>query len=34
MAKRKSDYTEILIRQGVISPEQLAEAQQMASESA
>ncbi len=31
MAKRKSDYTEILVRRGVISPEQLAEAQQMAS---
>jgi type IV pilus assembly protein PilB len=27
--KRKSDYTEILVRRGVISPEQLAEAQQM-----
>ncbi len=33
MAKRKSDYTEILIRQGVISPEQLAEARQMSGES-
>jgi type IV pilus assembly protein PilB len=33
MAKRKSDYTEILIRQGVVSPEQLAEAQQMSSQS-
>ena len=33
MAKRKSDYTEILIRQGLISPEQLAEAQQMSQES-
>lgn len=32
-AKRKSDYTEILIRQGVIGPEQLAEAQQMVAES-
>ena len=32
MAKRKSDYTEILVRKGVISPEQLAEAQQMSSE--
>ena len=32
-AKRKSDYTEILVRQGVISPEQLAEAQQMVAES-
>src|SRR3989304_6213321 len=29
MAKRKTDYTEILIRQGVISPEQWAEARQM-----
>ena len=26
MAKRKGDYTEILIRQKVISPDQLAEA--------
>jgi type IV pilus assembly protein PilB len=34
MAKRKRDYTEILVRNGVISPEQLAEAQQMSSESA
>ena len=33
MAKRKSDYTEILIRQGVISPEQLAEAQQVVAQS-
>ncbi|MEN6458549.1 MAG: ATPase, T2SS/T4P/T4SS family [Thermoguttaceae bacterium] len=33
MAKRKSDYTEILVRQGVISPEQLAEAQQVAQQS-
>jgi type IV pilus assembly protein PilB len=33
MAKRKIDYTEILVRQGVIGPEQLAEAQQMAAES-
>jgi type IV pilus assembly protein PilB len=32
-AKRKSDYTEILIRQGLISPDQLAEAQQMVAES-
>ncbi len=32
MAKRKSDYTEILIRQGVISPDQLTEAQQMVGE--
>jgi type IV pilus assembly protein PilB len=34
MAKRKRDYTEILVRKGVISPEQLAEAQQMSGESA
>ncbi|MGD0900828.1 MAG: type II/IV secretion system protein, partial [Thermoguttaceae bacterium] len=33
MAKRKADYTEILIRQGVVSREQLSEAQQMASNS-
>ncbi len=33
MAKRKRDYTEILIRKGVISPEQLAEGQQMSGES-
>jgi type IV pilus assembly protein PilB len=32
MAKHKIDYSEILIRQGVISPEQLAEAQQMSKE--
>jgi type IV pilus assembly protein PilB len=32
-AKRKGDYTEILIRQKVISPDQLAEAKQMAKES-
>jgi type IV pilus assembly protein PilB len=32
-AKRKGDYTEILIRQKVISPDQLAEAQQMVKES-
>ncbi len=31
--KKKTDYTEILIRQGIISPEQLAEARQMAEES-
>ncbi len=31
-AKRKSDYTEILIRKGTISPDQLAEAQQMVAE--
>jgi type IV pilus assembly protein PilB len=33
MAKRKSDFVEILIRKGVISPEQWAEAQQMAGQS-
>ncbi len=33
MAKRKSEYTEILVRKGVISAEQLAEAKQLASES-
>ena len=32
-AKKKGDYTEILIRQGVISPDQLAEAQEMADSS-
>jgi hypothetical protein len=32
-AKRKSDYSEILVRQGVVSPEQLAEAQQLVKES-
>ena len=32
-AKQKIDYTEILIRRGTISADQLAEAQQMASES-
>ena len=31
-AKRKTDFTEILIRQGIISPDQLAEAQQMVAE--
>ena len=31
-AKKKGDYTEILIRQGIISPEQLAEAAEMADE--
>ena len=31
-AKRKSDYSEILVRRGVVSPEQLTEAQQLASE--
>lgn len=33
MAKRKSDFTEILVRQGVVSPEQLAEAEQMSRDS-
>ncbi len=33
MAKRKSDYTEILVRQGIISPEQLAEGQQVVAQS-
>ncbi len=33
MAKKKAEWTEILIRQGVISPEQLNEAKQMAKES-
>ena len=32
-AKKKGDYTEILIRQGIISPEQLDEAREMAKES-
>ena len=32
-AKRKGDYTEILIRQKIISPDQLAEAKQMVKES-
>jgi type IV pilus assembly protein PilB len=32
MAKRKIDWTEILIRQGIISSDQLAEAQQMSSD--
>ena len=32
-AKRKGDYTEILIRQKIISPDQLAEGKQMAKES-
>jgi type IV pilus assembly protein PilB len=32
-AKRKSDYSEILVRRGVVSPDQLAEAQQMVAES-
>ncbi len=34
MAKKKLDYTEILIRQGIISPEQLQEALEMADSSA
>jgi type IV pilus assembly protein PilB len=33
MAKKKADYTQILIHQGVVSREQLAEAQQMAKDS-
>jgi type IV pilus assembly protein PilB len=33
MAKRKGDWTEILIRQGTISPDQLTEAKQLAKES-
>ena len=33
MAKKKADYTEILMRQGLVSPEQLNEAKQMAKES-
>ena len=33
MAKKKADYTEILIRQGLVSPEQITEAKQMAKES-
>jgi type IV pilus assembly protein PilB len=33
MAKKKSTYTEILVRQGVISPDQLSEAEEMAKES-
>ena len=32
-AKRKSEYTEILVRQGIVSPDQLAEAKQMAAQS-
>lgn len=32
-AKKKSTYTEILVRQGIISPEQLSEADQMARQS-
>ena len=33
MAKRKSDFTEILVRKGVISPDQLEEARQVVAES-
>ena len=33
MAKKKVEYTEILLRQGLVSPEQLNEAKQMAKES-
>ncbi len=33
-ARQKGDYTEILIRQKVISPDQLAEARQMAKDQA
>ncbi len=33
MAKKKSAYTEILVRQGVISPDQLTEADEMAKQS-
>jgi len=33
MAKKKAEYTEILIRQGLVSPEQISEAKQMAKES-
>ena len=33
MAKRKSDYTEILVRQGIVSHDQLAEAHQLVAES-
>lgn len=33
MAKRSADYTEILVRQGILAPEQLAEAKQMAGQS-
>jgi type IV pilus assembly protein PilB len=34
MAKKKSDYTEILVRRGIISPEQLAEAKKLAKDAA
>jgi type IV pilus assembly protein PilB len=33
MAKKKADYTEILVRQGLVSPDQITEAKQMAKES-
>ena len=33
MAKKKAEWTEILIRQGLVSPEQINEAKQMAKES-
>ena len=33
MAKRKSDFTEILVRKGVVSPDQLEEARQVVAES-
>ncbi len=33
MAKKKGDYTDILIRRGIVSPEQLSEAQEMADSS-
>ncbi len=33
MAKKKAEYTEILIRQGLVSPEQISEAKKMAKES-
>ncbi len=33
MAKKKAEYTEILLRQGLVSPEQINEAKQMAKES-
>jgi type IV pilus assembly protein PilB len=33
MAKKKAEYTEILMRQGLVSPEQINEARQMAKES-
>ncbi|MGA2253275.1 MAG: ATPase, T2SS/T4P/T4SS family [Thermoguttaceae bacterium] len=33
MAKKKAEYTEILIRQGLVSPDQITEAKQMAKES-